>query len=148
MRTQIVLISLLVVIGGCYRPSWHRENTTYAVLKADSEWCKTQTNIGATRSERIEQYEKCMKNKGYRLKDQVEVSVEKQPKDTKDNDRKAPDMNTKVYIASGTMTSYQPQQYRYFHKKDCKHLWNVSIKEVTVGEAIAEGKSMCPDCFR
>ena len=147
MRTRIILILLIVVISGCYRPSWHRENTTYAVLKADSEWCKTQTIIGATRSERIDQYEKCMRNKGYRLKDQVEVSVE-QPKDTKDKDRIALDMNTKVYIALGTMTSYQVQQYRYFHKKDCKHLWNASIKEVTAGEAIAEGKSMCPDCFQ
>jgi hypothetical protein len=74
MKTKIVLILLMVVISGCYRPSWYRANTTYAVLKADSEWCKTQTNIGATRTEMIDQYEKCIRNKGSRLKDQVEVS--------------------------------------------------------------------------
>ncbi len=39
-------------------------NTTYAELKADSEWCKNQTKLGAPRSEIIEQYEVCMKGKG------------------------------------------------------------------------------------
>jgi len=147
MKTKIVLALLMVVIGGCYRPHWYRADTTYAALKSDSEWCKTQTNIGATRSEMIDQYEKCMKNKGYRIKDRAEASVE-QPRNSKDKDWVAFDTNTKVYIALGTMTSYQFQQYRYFHKKDCKHLWNASIKEVTAGEAIAGGKSKCPDCFR
>jgi hypothetical protein len=57
------------MLSGCYRPSWHRANTTYAQLRSDSDWCKSQTTIGSTRSEAIEQYEKCMRNKGYQLKD-------------------------------------------------------------------------------
>ncbi len=61
------------------------------------------------------------------------------------------DKKAKVYVSIyGTnilMISSTPA-YRYFHKKDCKHLWSVSIEEITVGEAIARGKSMCPDCFR
>jgi len=66
-KTVLVLSAMvsLLVISGCYRPSWHRENTTYAELKTDSEWCKGQTKIGATREEVIEQYEKCMMDKGY-----------------------------------------------------------------------------------
>jgi hypothetical protein len=54
------------------------------------------------------------------------------------------DKNTKVYVGTGSVNPV----YRYFHKKDCKHLLSVYTKEVTVGEAIASGKSMCPDCFR
>ena len=61
------------------------------------------------------------------------------------------DKNSKVYVmylsTSSQLIAMTPA-YRYFHNKDCKHLWNVSIEEVTVGEAIARGKSMCPDCFR
>jgi hypothetical protein len=75
---KIVLVLLamvsLVVISGCYRPSWYRANTTFAELKTDSEWCKSQVNIGSTREETIEQYEKCMRDKGYQLKDKSDPS--------------------------------------------------------------------------
>ncbi len=59
------------------------------------------------------------------------------------------DKNTKVYvcISGGSVISQYPE-YNYFQKKDCKNLSNVSIEEVTAGEAIARGKSMCPYCFR
>ncbi len=150
MKTKMVLVLLMVVISGCYRPNWYRANTTHAELQADSYWCKTQTQIGAPRSEMIEQYEVCMKGKGYQLGGgQGEAGVKSA---TGSLDQRGGqigvDKNTKVYIASGTMISGQIREYRYFHKKDCKHLWNVSTKEVTAGEAIAEGKSICPDCFR
>ncbi len=61
------------------------------------------------------------------------------------------DKRSKVYV--GIFSSSFPlitttPEYKYFHKKDCKHLRNVSIEEMTVGEAIAGWKSMCPDCFR
>ncbi len=152
MRAQIVLVLVMVVMSGCYRPSWHRENTTYAVLKADSEWCKTQINIGATRSEMIEQYEKCMRNKGYQLKDQAEARVEQPPaKSTEEKDRILFDQHTKVYVSFAPPSSASFSgfpAYRYFHKKDCKHLSDISIKEVTVAQATSEGKSKCPDCFR
>jgi len=63
------------------------------------------------------------------------------------------DKNTKVYAffsvsPSGGSGSGVISIYRYFHKKDCKHLSNVSVREMTAGEAIAQGLSMCPDCFR
>jgi hypothetical protein len=61
------------------------------------------------------------------------------------------DKGSKVYVGiyGGVIYSItSTPAYRYFHKKDCKHLWNISTEEVTVGEAIARGKTMCPDCFR
>ncbi len=77
---KIVLVLLamvsLVVISGCYRPSWYRANTTYAQLKSDSEVCKSQLNIGSTRKETIDQYEKCMTDKGYELKDKSDRPVQ------------------------------------------------------------------------
>jgi hypothetical protein len=154
MKTKIVLVLLMVVVSGCYRPNWHRANTTYAELNADSYWCKTQTKVGAPRSEIIEQYEVCMKGKGYQLGGgQAEVGV-KSPTDTIEQreGQTGVDKNTKVYVFL-TLTAGNPgaagsKAYKHFHKKGCKHLWSVSTKEVTAGEAIANGKSMCPDCFR
>ena len=153
METKIVLVLLMVVVSGCYRPNWHRANTTYAELNADSYWCKTQTKVGAPRSEIIEQYEVCMKGKGYQLGGgQAEVGV-KSPTDTIEQ-RKGQtgvDKNTKVYVTlqrgdRGGMG--QMPAHRYFHQKDCRYIWSLPTKEVTAGEAIADGKSMCPDCFR
>jgi len=153
METKIVLVLLMVVVSGCYRPNWHRANTTYAELNADSYWCKTQTKVGAPRSEIIEQYEVCMKGKGYQLGGgQAEVGV-KSPTDTIDQreGQSGVDKNTKVYVGLERGESYagfRTPAYRYYHKKDCKHLWAVSTEEMTAGEAISRGKSMCPDCFR
>jgi hypothetical protein len=151
---KIILVLLgvvgLVVMSGCYKPSWYRANTTYAELKTDSEWCKGQTNIGATREEMIEQYEKCMRDKGYQLKDKSDpYSGGKPIRVERDTGPIVIDKNTKVYVGiSGASAIIQYPEYKYFHKKDCKHLRNVSIEEMTAGEAIAKGKSMCPDCFR
>jgi hypothetical protein len=154
MKTKIVLALLMVVIGGCYRPHWYRANTTYATLKADSQWCKTQIHIGTARSEMIEQYERCMQDKGYRLEgNQGEVGVKESSAKTIEQrlSQAGVDKNTKVYVVFQPMDfgrGGSSATYRYFHKKDCKHLWDVSTIEATVGEAIAEGKNMCPDCFR
>ncbi len=154
MKKKLLLVTLaLVVLGGCYRPSWYRANTTYAQLKSDSEWCKSQTNIGSTREEMIEQYEKCMKNKGYELKGK-DPSIGAEPAvkmEQKEGPSIAIDKATKVYVGiytgGGSIIEANPA-YRYFHKKNCKHLSSESIQEITAGEAIARGKSMCPDCFR
>ncbi len=149
MKTKMVLILLMVSIGGCYSPNWYRVNTTYAELKADSEWCKNQTKLGAPRSEMIEQYEICMKGKGYELKgkDQYSrgdpITVEQ-----KEGPPIEIDKGAKVYVGYSHSVGQSSPAYKYFHKKDCKHLWNVSTQEMTAGEAIAQGKSMCPDCFR
>ena len=66
-------IMSLIVITGCnspYRPIWYRENATYAEVKKDSEWCKSRTKtVDLTRIEIIVQYERCMKDKGYQLKE-------------------------------------------------------------------------------
>jgi hypothetical protein len=69
-KIVFVLLAMvsLVAVSRCYRPNWYKANTTYAELKTDSEWCKSQTNIGSTREEMIDQYEKCMQGKGYQLK--------------------------------------------------------------------------------
>jgi hypothetical protein len=155
MKTKVVLLLLMIVISGCYRPNWHRANTTYAELKADSDWCKTQTKIGAPRSEMIEQYEVCMKGKGYELIGKDQYSGEPTIRvEQKEGPPIVIDKRSKVYVGIGgggvTYSPYLGGQpvYRYFHKKDCKQLWNISTEEVTVGEAIARGKSMCPYCFR
>lgn len=158
MKTKIVLV-LIIVISGCYRPNWYRANTTHAELQADSYWCKTQTKVGAPRSEMIEQYEVCMNGKGYQLGGgPAAVGVKSPTKPIEQRlgqtgvEENGVDKNTKVYVV---MQSGQPggqgnmPAYRCFHKtKDCKHLWTVSTKDVTAGEAIADGKTMCPDCFR
>jgi hypothetical protein len=159
MKTKILLVLLMIVISGCYRPNWYRANTTHAELKADSYWCKTQTKVGAPRSEIIEQYEVCMKSKGYQLGGgQVEVGVKSPTKTIEQRvgqtgvEENGVDKNTKVYVTlqradrggMGLMPAH-----RYFHKSNnCKHLLTVSTKEVTADEAIADGKTMCPDCFR
>ena len=153
MKRLLVLDMVsLIVISGCYKPNWYRTNTTYAELKTDSEWCKTQTNIGSTREEMIYQYEKCMKDKGYELKGKDPYSGEPTIRvEQKEGQPIAIDKGSKVYVGiyGGVIYSItSTPAYRYFHKKDCKHLWSVSTEEVTVGEAIARGKSMCPDCFR
>jgi hypothetical protein len=155
---KIILVLLamvsLVVVSGCYRPNWYRANTTLAELKTDSEWCKSQTNIGSTRAEMIDQYEKCMKDKGYQPKGKGQYSGEPTIRVEKDTGPIVIDKRSKVYVGIGgggvTYSPYLGGQpvYRYFHKKDCKQLWNISTEEVTVGEAIARGKSMCPYCFR
>jgi hypothetical protein len=159
MKKLMVLLAVvsLVVISGCYRPSWHRANTTYAELEWDSEDCKRQINIGSTRPEKIDQYEKCMKERGYQLKGKdspgtVTVKQKKAPTTIyKDTNTIEIDKDTKVYVGiygSGSVTGSMTPAYKYFHKKDCKHLWNFSVKEMTAGEAIASGKTICPDCFR
>ena len=152
MKKLTVLLAMLSLlsVSGCYRPSWYRADTTYAQLKTDSNWCKGQTNIGSTRAEMIERYERCMRDKGYELKDKND-SYGGEPiiKAEGDTGPIVIDKNTKVYIgfSLGYVTSSYPQ-FKYFHKKDCKYLSNVSIEEMTVGEAIARGKSPCPYCFR
>jgi len=153
-KIALVLLAVvsLVVISGCYRPNWHRANTTYAELRAESEWCKSQMNIGSPRAEMIDQYERCMEDKGYQLKGKEPYSGEltKSVKEYKEGPIVI-DKRSKVYVGiysgSDVRGSVNPA-YRYFHKADCKHLWSVSTKEMTAGEATARGKSMCPDCFR
>ena len=158
MKKLMVMLAIvsLVVISGCYRPNWYRANTTYAELKTDSEWCKGQTNIGATRAEMIQQYEGCMEGKGYQLKGKDPSSGGEPIRvEQKEGPPIAIDRGAKVYVffnaspSGGTGVALGMSVYRrYFHKKDCKHLSNVSVKEMTAGEAIAQGLSMCPDCFR
>jgi hypothetical protein len=74
----------------------------------------------------------------------------KQLEGEKSKDATVIDKRAKVYVGiySGSVSNTVNPAYRYFHKKDCKHLWGVSTEKMTVGEAIARGKSMCPDCFR
>ena len=151
MKTKMVLILLMVLIGGCYSPNWYRANTTYAELKADSEWCKNQTKLGAPRSEMIEQYEVCMRGKGYELKGKDQYSRGEPIRvEQKEGPPIEIDRGAKVYVGIlGTNTPLSSfPQYNYFHKRDCKQIWNISIEEVTVAEAIARGKRVCPDCFR
>jgi hypothetical protein len=154
MKKLLIFLAMvsLVVISGCYRPSWYRADTTYAQLKSDSEWCKSQVNIGSTREETIDQYEKCMRDKGYQLKDKSDPSSGGEPiRAEGDTGPIVIDKKTKVYVGiygSGSATGSVNPAYRYFHKKNCKHLLSVYTKEVTVDEAIASGKTMCPDCFR
>ena len=153
MKKLVILLLAVIMLTGCYRPNWHRANTTYAELKADSEWCKSQVKIGSTREETIDQYERCMRNKGYELKDKSNPSGGGEPirVEQKEGPPIVIDKRAKVYVgifAGGVGVYWGLPAYRYFHKKDCKHLWTVSAEEMTAGEAIARGKSMCPDCFR
>jgi len=68
MKRLLVLAMVMGLLSGCYKPTWHRENTTYSQLKSDSDSCKMGVNIGSSRDETIKQYEQCMQGKGYMLK--------------------------------------------------------------------------------
>ena len=98
MKKTMILLNMLVALAivsfltsGCYRSNWYRANTTYAELRAESEWCKSQTNIGSTKAEMKDQYEKCMKNKRYNLKAREKKEVNKETK--KDSESPGPPSN-------------------------------------------------------
>jgi len=153
MKNVLMLMLATVsfaVMTGCYRPIWYRTNTTYVQLKWDSEWCKSRTNIGSTRQETIDQYERCMRDKGYELKDKADSSGG-EPTIRVEQKEGLPiviDKNARVYVVGRTSRDPQYPYYRYFHRKDCKYLRNESPREMTAGEAITEGMIPCPDCFR
>ena len=93
---KIVMILLTVVIlSGCYNPSWHRSDTTYEQMRQDSENCKGKLTIGhPTREEKILQYEKCMKERGYVLKGEVK---QKGPA-TPEIEQKSPATISSIYL--------------------------------------------------
>ena len=92
-----------------------------------------------------------MKEKGYQLKGKDSSSAGTIAVEQKDGPPIVIDKGAKVYVAiyGGTPhASAVSPAYKYFHKKDCRHLWNLSVAEMTAEKAIARGKTMCPDCFR
>ncbi len=76
---KVMILLAMVILSGCYRPSWHRSDTTYEQMRQDSENCKGKLIIGSTREEKILQYEKCMKEKGYVLKGEAKQEVPATP---------------------------------------------------------------------
>jgi hypothetical protein len=65
---KVMILLAVVILSGCYRPSWYRPDTTYEQMRQDSENCKGRLIIGSTREQKILAYEQCMKEKGYYLK--------------------------------------------------------------------------------
>jgi hypothetical protein len=78
MKIGMILLAMVILIG-CYRPSWYKPETTYEQMRRDSENCKGKLIMGSTREEKILQYEKCMKEKGYVLKGEVKQEVPATP---------------------------------------------------------------------
>ncbi len=65
---KVMILLAMVILSGCYRPSWYRSDTTYEQMRQDSENCKGKLMLGSTtREEKILQYENCMKERGYYL---------------------------------------------------------------------------------
>jgi hypothetical protein len=147
----LVLVAMvsLVVISGCYRPNWYRANTTYAELNADSEWCKSQTNIGSARAKMIDQYEECMKDKGYQLKVRDPYSGE--PKSTSNQPRRGTDTgwegsrhDEEKFLSTNNLST------RYYHRSDCKVFLN-EVREnartkLSREQAETRGLEPCPIC--
>ena len=105
MKWTMAVIAILLSLSGCYRPSWHRENTTYLELRQDSDTCKSQLVIGTAREEKIAAYEDFMVKKGYILTGSGGTQLQGKEQQ-------------KVFISTW-VNSAIPATKRY-HTKDCK----------------------------
>jgi len=100
MKKAMILLTI-AILSGCYSPSWYRSDTTYEQMKQDSENCKGKLIMGSTREEKIRDYEKCMKERGYVLKGEVKEVKQKVPA--------APEIQQKV---PGTISSIPLPEYQ------------------------------------
>ncbi len=151
---KVVILLAVVIVSGCYSPSWYRTDTTYEQMRQDSENCKGKLIIGSTREEKIVQYEKCMKEKGYVLKGEVkevkqEVPVDPEIERKRAESRDKGDLSDQVWIWYGT----------YHNDRNCKNItsggtggstagphWIPTM--MTRGEAIRQGKVPCQWCVK
>ena len=150
MKKPVILLAVMIV-SGCYSPSWYRSDTTYEQMRQDSENCKGKLIIGSTREEKILAYERCMKEKGYVLKGEVKKEV---PSDPEIERKRAEswdkgDLSDQIWI-----------WYRTYHNdKNCKDItsggsgggihgpgWTPGA--MTRGEAIRQGKTLYQWCVK
>jgi hypothetical protein len=148
---KVVILLAVVILSGCYSPSWYRSDTTYEQMRQDSENCKGKLIIGSTREQKILDYEKCMKEKGYVLKGEV--------KEVKQEVPAAPEIEKKRAESwdKGNLSDQVWVWYITYHNdKDCLNITgggtgSVSMRTpimMTRGEAIRQGKVPCGLCVR
>jgi len=149
---KIVMILLAVVIlSGCYNPSWHRSDTTYEQMRQDSENCKGKLIIGSAREQKILDYEKCMKEKGYVLKGEAKREVPTAP----EIEKKRAESWDKGNLSDQVWAYYNT----YHNERNCTNitsggsmgsaagpLWTPA--PMTREEAIRQGKVPCGLCVR
>jgi hypothetical protein len=128
MKKLILLPFVLLFAFGCYRPNWYRPNTTYAQLNEDSNFCWTSLKLGASREEKISEYEKCMKEKGYQLRKE-KTYTRNEPVQSSDE---------KVLVRTG---------WDHYHRPTCTTLRSAPPGySVTKGYAEKQGYKPCPVC--
>jgi hypothetical protein len=141
---KVMILLAVMILSGCYRPSWYRSDTTYEQMRQDSLNCKGRLIVGSTREEKIRDYEKCMKEKGYVLKGEIKREV---PADAEIEKKRAEswdkgDLSDQVWVSYGT----------YHNDRDCIRMtvgaggW-VPVM-MTRGEAIRQGKAPCQSCVK
>jgi len=142
MKKVMILLAMLI-LSGCYSPSWYRSDTTYEQMRQDSENCKGKLIIGSTREEKILHYEKCMKEKGYALKGEVKKEIPATP----EIERKRAESWDKGDLSDQVWVSYST----YHRDRNCTGItggagWTPAM--MTRGEAIRQGKVPCQFCVK
>ena len=148
---KVMILLAMVILSGCYRPSWYRSDTTYEQMRQDSENCKGKLIMGSTREEKILGYEKSMKEKGYVLKGEVKEGV---PGDAETERTRAErwdkgNLSDQVWVYFST----------YHNDRNCKNIAGAGSgggstggyatpTMMTRGEAIRQGKVPCQWCVK
>jgi hypothetical protein len=145
---KVMILLAVVILGGCYNPSWYRSDTTYEQMRQDSEICKGKLIIGSAREQKILDYEKCMKERGYALKGEVKQEMTASPEieEKRAQSWDKGNLSDQVWIWYST----------YHNDKDCLNIigggtGHVSMRTpimVTRGEAIRQGKVPCGLCVK
>jgi hypothetical protein len=145
---KVMILLAMVILGGCYNPSWYRSDTTYEQMRQDSEICKGKLIIGSTREEKILHYENCMKEKGYVLKGEAKQEVPVPP----ETEKKRAESWDKGNLSDQVWVSYNT----YHNDRNCtllpgggpSGLGGYPSVMMTRGEAIRQGKVPCQWCVK
>ena len=148
---KVMILLAMVILSGCYRPSWYRSDTTNEQMRQDSENCKGKLIIGSAREQKILDYEKCMKEKGYVLKGEVKREVPAAP----EIERKRAESWDKGNLSDQVWVYYST----YHNERSCTNItsggsggsagdgrWTAAM--MTREEAIRQGKVPCGLCVR
>ena len=136
MKKLILLPFALLIVFGCYRPHWYRPDTTYAQLNEDSNFCWNSLKLGASKEEKISEYEKCMKEKGYQLPGRKPEQATRATPALTSGDEEW------VWI-------YVPYDFRYYHHRPCPTMsTTITGRTMKVQDAIKQGYKPCPYCIK
>jgi len=150
---KVMILLAVVILSGCYNPSWYRADTTYEQMRQDSENCKGKLIIGSTREQKILDYEKCMKEKGYVLKGEAKEVKQEAPVPPEIEKKRAESWD------KGNLSDQVWVYYSTYHNdRNCLNIigggsgggtgtmWTSIM--MTRGEAIRQGKVPCGLCVK